>query len=138
MNFLLLDLRKGFRKTSVSNLFETRHGSEKTVGPQALGPFLDAEACVPTEALDFKAQESRGRPIESFKTGRSNIPSDDQPLRAWSSLPGLRSLKIRNSVGASPDLIGARPIDFSAWNYGSFHRLSRRLSPTETSTLNLS
>jgi len=91
MNFLLLDLRKGFRGTSVSNIFETKYGSEKTVGPQALGPFLDAAACVPTGELDFEAQESP-----------------------------------------------RRPIDFSASNCGSFHRLSRRLSPTETSTLNLS
>ena len=90
MRFLLLDFGKGFRKTSASNLFETRYGSEKTVGPQALGPFLDAEACVPTEDIDFKAQESCGRPIE-----------------------------------------------FSAMNFDSFHRLSRRLSPTGNLSLQI-
>jgi len=121
MRFLHLDFGKGFRKTSFSNIFETRHGSEKTVGPQALGPFLDAgllrqrlrrlQACVPTKELDFKAQESLTRPIESSKTEGSNIPSDDQPLRAWSSLPGPDSLKVRNSVGASS--LPARPIETS-------------------------
>jgi len=129
MNPSLFKRLPRFGKPSVSNIFETRYGSEKTVGPQALGPFLDAAACVPTEALDFKAQESRGRPIESFRTRRSNIPSDDQPLRDWSSLPGLRSLKIRNSVGVT---IPGRPIDFRSMNFGSVHRLSRRLSPTSS------
>jgi len=90
MSTLLLHLEIGHRKTNVSNLFETRYGSEKTVGPQALGPFLDAAAWVPTEALDFKAQESRGRPIE-----------------------------------------------FSAMNFDSFHRLSQRLSPTGNLSLQI-
>ena len=139
MEFLFLASWVESWRNPVSNNFELERESD-AVGPQVLGAFLDAgllgqrlrrlQTCVPTEALDFEAQESCGYPIESFKTGRSNIPSDDQPLRAWSSLPGLRSLKIKNSVGASPDLIGARPIDFSAMNFDSSHRLSRRLSPT--------
>ena len=72
-----------FRKSKVSEIFETRHGHEKSVAPEALGPFPDAVACVPTEDIDFNKQEYR-----------------------------------------------VRPIDFPSMNFGSFHRLSRRLSPT--------
>ena len=64
----------------------------------------------------------------------SDIQSADQLYRAWSSLPSLGSLKVENSVGAT---IPGRPIDFPSMNFGSFHRLSRRLSPTGGSSLQL-
>jgi len=72
------------------------------------------------------------RPMEALNIELSTLPSDDQPLRAWSSLPGLRSLKVRNSVGAT---FRGGPIAFSSLNFDSFHRLSRRLSPTGGSSL---
>jgi len=151
MNPSLFKRLPRFGKPSVSNIFETRYGSEKTVGPQALGPFLDAAACVPTEALDFKAQESRGRPIDfslmifnSFHRLSRRLSPTGSYILAFHNLVGsvvptdrgrLRitaptgSLKVQASVGAT---IRGRPIDFRSMNFGSFHRLSRRLSPTSS------